>query len=431
MATYFTDFSPYTTGAAPTGWTERYDTTGSWQVVAGAGLNGSNGLQYVPGTAARHGLSWDTVDADPGRNEIEIWYRFQSSVGGAGTANDNRVFGRASGADSATANCVIAGPVNTVLRTTSIVAGTGTDTNAAGGTLVALAWYQARVRMSGGTVTTRIWADTSTEPTSWAQTVSGVPVTGVGWAGAYLSVLASTRMTYDAIGIGTAGATAPSSAPAVTVAAGSDVTTQPNAAVTLTGTATSTGTITTRRWDQQSGPSLGTNPLSTTATLAFTPTVAGKYVLRFTATDSLGGSGQDEVTVFVTSTTESRPSATISAGTWTAVGAASLHAATADESATTYAESVDNPAGAAMMLDLDPAPAGNKTLSYSLQDSAATPAGTYLMELIQQPAGTVVASWNETIATTTVLSQDRVLTATENARISDPNNLAVRITGTV
>src|SRR5206468_10478500 len=87
MATFFTDFTEYAVGTI-TGWTERWDTAGSWTFVANAGQGGAkNGLQYAPGTAAKHGLSWDAVPSDATSADVDIWWRFSSSVGGAGSAN--------------------------------------------------------------------------------------------------------------------------------------------------------------------------------------------------------------------------------------------------------------------------------------------------------------------------------------------------------
>lgn len=430
MATYFTDFSSYTAGVAPTGWTERWDTAGSWLVVANVGFGGTkNGLQYTPGTAARHGLSWDVLDADAGRADIEFVYRWQSSVGGAGATNDVRVFARGSGVDATTqANMYTIGSTNTVLRFTKYVAGTGTTTDSAGGGLVANTWYWTRARINGSTIQQRVWADGTTEPTTWAQTVTDTSITGVGWAGVYLSVLASTRMTYDRIGVATAGGTAPTAASAVTVSAGGDVTVAAGAAVSLTASATptSTGTVATRQWTQVSGPTL-TLSGATTATVTFTPAAANKYVLRFTATDTLGGSGTDTATVYVVGTGDSRPTGTPANSGWAAVGAASVDAALADESTATYAESGDNPQGQSFTVDLAPTPAGPKTVYYSLVDSAATPAGAVLVEFLS--AGAVVASWNETVGGT-LLSQTRVLTDTQNAAVTDPNNIQLRFTAT-
>jgi hypothetical protein len=432
MATYFTDFSTYTAGVAPTGWTERWDTAGSWQVVAGVGFGGSQGLQYVPGTSARHGLSWDVLDADPDRDNIEFLYRWSSTVGGASATNDVRVFARGSGVDPNTqANGYSVGPTNTVLRFVKYVAGTSTTTDTAGGALTANAWYWSRVRINGSTITQKMWADGTTEPTTWAQTITDTSVTGVGWAGVFITVLAATRMTYDQISIATAGATAPAGAPALTVSAGSDVTIPAGQTATITGTATSSGgTIATRAWTLASyvGGAAYTLSGGTTATVTFTPASPGKYTLRYTVTDSLGGTGSDDVTVYATTATEARPIATVSSAGWTAVGASSPELALADESDTTWVEAA-NPAGASILVDLAPAPVGAKTVNYRVQLDPATPGtGTWLVEYLS--SGVVRASKNVTATTSGVVAGTLVLTDTQNATVTDPNNHQLRFTAT-
>jgi hypothetical protein len=380
MATYFTDFSTYTAGVAPTGWTERWDTAGSWQVVAGVGFGGSQGLQYVPGTSARHGLSWDVLDADPDRDNIEFLYRWSSTVGGASATNDVRVFARGSGVDATTqANGYSVGPTNTVLRFVKYVAGTSTTTDTAGGALTANAWYWSRVRINGSTITQKMWADGTTEPTTWAQTITDTSVTGVGWAGVFITVLAATRMTYDQISIATAGATAPAGVPALTVSAGSDVTAPAGQAVTITGTATSSaGTIATRAW-----------------------TVAS-YV---------GGAAWG-----------------LTGGTTATVTFTSPEAALADESDTTWVEAA-NPAGASILVDLAPAPVGAKTVNYRVQLDPTTPGtGTWLVEYLS--SGVVRASKNVTATTSGVVAGTLVLTDTQNATVTDPNNHQLRFTAT-
>jgi hypothetical protein len=357
-------------------------------------------------------------------------YRWLSTVGGTGATNDNRVFARGTGATAADINTYVVGPVNTVLRTAVYLAGTRTDTNSAGGVPTANVWYWSRVRVNGSTITQKMWADGTTEPTTWGQTVTNTQITGVGWAGVFLSVLAATRMTYDCIGVGTAGATAPTAGATLTVSAGSDVTAPAGQAVTITGTASSSGTISTRAWTVASyvGGAAWTLSGGTTATVTFTPAAPGKYTLRYTVTDSLGGTGSDDVTVYATTAAEARPIATASSAGWTVVGAAAVEAALADESDTTWVEAA-NPAGASILVDLAPAPVGAKTVNYRVQLDPTTPGtGTWLVEYLS--SGVVRASKNVTATTSGIVAGTLVLTDTQNATVTDPNNHQLRFTAT-
>jgi hypothetical protein len=364
------------------------------------------------------------------RDNIEFVYRWLSTVGGTGATNDNRVFARGTGATAADINTYVVGPVNTVLRTAVYLAGTRTDTNSAGGVPTANVWYWSRVRVNGSTITQKMWADGTTEPTTWGQTVTNTQITGVGWAGVFLSVLAATRMTYDCIGVGTAGATAPTAGATLTVSAGSDVTAPAGQAVTITGTASSSGTISTRAWTVASyvGGAAWTLSGGTTATVTFTPAAPGKYTLRYTVTDSLGGTGSDDVTVYATTAAEARPIATASSAGWTVVGAAAVEAALADESDTTWVEAA-NPAGASILVDLAPAPVGAKTVNYRVQLDPTTPGtGTWLVEYLS--SGVVRASKNVTATTSGIVAGTLVLTDTQNATVTDPNNHQLRFTAT-
>ena len=292
MTQLYFDWAGYATGVQPTGWTERFDSAGSWQVVAGVGVGGTNGLQYIPGTAARHGLSCDALD---GVADLEIAYRFISTVGGTGTSNDNRVFARGSGADGTTNTGVVVGPVNTILRTIQYVNGAATTTDAAGGGLVANSPYWARVKISGTSVQQRIWADGTAEPTTWAQTVTNTTVTAGGWAGVFLSVLASTKMTYDCIGFGWNGDSAPTQSlvakPTATISIDKVSNVEPGDTVTITlGGVANTGSIVSRTLTQTAGPSVVLTTVDDLTRTFEAPANLSGTTLTFstTTTDSAG-----------------------------------------------------------------------------------------------------------------------------------------------
>lgn len=86
-----------------------------------------------------------------------------------------------------------------------------------------------------------------------------------------------------------------------TVSAGADVASHPvNAAFTRTATENNGGAaITGRLWKIQSGPAGVGNTIGTAAALSWTPTVTGTYVLRYTATNSVGTSAPDDMSITV------------------------------------------------------------------------------------------------------------------------------------
>lgn len=217
-----------------------------------------------------------------------------------------------------------------------------------------------------------------------------------------------------------------------TVDAGATQTVTAGATVTLAGTesVTTGATVASRTWTALTYPGTAAPTLAgaTTATATFTA-AAGEYTFRYRVTDSAGNTVDDTTTVYARAVGEARPFATPSAGEWTAVGAASIHAALSDEVATTYAETGDNPQGATFVVDLAPTDVGGKTINYTLANSNGVPTGTVLVEYLS--AGRVVASWNETLTGTAALTQSRVLTDAQNALVTDPLNHQLRVTGDV
>jgi hypothetical protein len=96
------------------------------------------------------------------------------------------------------------------------------------------------------------------------------------------------------------GYAAPSIPTAVpTVNAGLDASVATGTTFGRTATESSSSTITNRVWSIVSGPTGAGTTIDTDASLAWTPTVAGTYVLRYSATNT-SGTGSDDVTVTVT-----------------------------------------------------------------------------------------------------------------------------------
>ena len=93
--------------------------------------------------------------------------------------------------------------------------------------------------------------------------------------------------------------TTPPPQPVVTADAGSDKTASLGSTVRLSGRGIGPNPFRGYLWEKVSGPSLTLNAQGANATL--TNLQAGTYVMRFTATDSEGNSGSDEMTLTVTS----------------------------------------------------------------------------------------------------------------------------------
>lgn len=170
--------------------------------------------------------------------------------------------------------------------------------------------------------------NTLTGTLSWSNgyTVENTPVnpagSGGGNAGAYVAIknvdaatttnstFASTagtdQLSAAVVVFGRAGSGSGTAVPVVD--AGADVASH-TVSTAFSRTATETNSPTSRAWTVVSGPAQVGDTLATTAALSWTPTVAGTYVLRFSATNA-GGTGTNDMTIVVVSAGGGGPSTT-------------------------------------------------------------------------------------------------------------------------
>lgn len=319
MAQYYTDFSEYTTDAAPSDWTARWVTTNStWVVKEKAGTTGGKCLQHTSIASYRRLLSWNDIDGDADRDDVEILCKFRSSS----TSTDQfRFVARASGA-AAAENCYyLACPVTSgndaqfkkYLNGTSSVI--GSEIAAA---LVVDTWYWARVRINGVTLKARLWSDGSAEPGTWNIETTDSSISAAGWVGIGNLTYIGTR-DFDVFAVGTNGDAAPSSAPSSgeePVVSVSDASGANGAALWVTATATdSDGTIATLTAscvDSESAAvavtthnltGIGTDSASVDIQLPANLAIAGTYTLTVTATDDDANEVSDTATLTINTVT--------------------------------------------------------------------------------------------------------------------------------
>ena len=126
-------------------------------------------------------------------------------------------------------------------------------------------------------------------------------------------------------------------------------------------------------------------------------------------------------TILPTASSTGTAASTVTAGTWSPVGAASVHAALADESDSTYAESVDSPADAAFTVAISPMNPGPLTITSRLSASTASPTITMTVTLLQG-ASTQIAQWTH-VVTTTPTDYQYQLTSMQNGAITNREDL--------
>jgi hypothetical protein len=225
--------------------------------------------------------------------------------------------------------------------------------------------------------------------------------------------------------IGPFGANSPPTAnagPTQTVAAGT--------LVTLAGSSSDAdGFIASVAWSQLSGPTVSLSS-TTINSPTFTPAVPGVIVLQYAATDNVGATTTSTVTINVNSTS-ARPVSNVSnSGGYTIVGGSStLEAALADESDSTYIQSVAGPASTIYIAAVTPLASGTITVKHRSKQDISSPVITRVSELLQGPSNTSLASHSDNL-TTTWTDYAWTLNTGQIAGITDLNSLRVRITDT-
>jgi hypothetical protein len=220
-------------------------------------------------------------------------------------------------------------------------------------------------------------------------------------------------------------------APPVVSAAASPSTTTPGTQVSLSGTATdSDGSIASVAWVFTSVPAGVTSPTITGASstsASFTPTAAGVYTLRLTATDNSGAASSSSVTVYVGGTTVSVISVTSNNGGWTVnPNTSSTSAVLSDTDATTYIESPASPTSAATeRLRLGPLQASITTFALTLGGATVTGSGNLNFTVTLYEGSTVRKTWSGLSPS----GADIVLTLTsaEMATVTNWNTLDVEL----
>jgi hypothetical protein len=167
--------------------------------------------------------------------------------------------------------------------------------------------------------------------------------------------------------------------PTPIVNAGADASVIRDTVFTRTATESGGGGITSRSWYVVSGPSHVDTVIGTTATLNFSPTAVGTYVIRYTATNPVG-QGTDELSLTVT-----YPAPTANAGvdvTGHALGSALTRTATEDLKGATATSrewrvlagpaQVNTVVGTAAALNWTPTVAGDYTLRYNVVTAGGT-----------------------------------------------------------
>ena len=216
MAQYFTDFSEYTTGSAPSDWTARWVTTNvTYSIVDDAGATGGKVFRAAVTAIGRIGISWNDIDSDGDRSNAEIFTRFRTSIVRAYSATIGP-FVRGSGTGTNVTAYFLGIPDGNKYGVNEYVSGTFASISTVSFTLSANTWYYSRFRVNGSDLKAKFWSGAiGDEPASWGIETTDTSISAAGWVG--LWNLSDATHEYDVFGVGTNGDTAPSSSPSAGV----------------------------------------------------------------------------------------------------------------------------------------------------------------------------------------------------------------------
>jgi hypothetical protein len=166
------------------GWTERWNTTEGSFASTGGNLRITK-----TGETNTYGVSWNTIDADADRDEVEVLAKVRFTTQASAGALVG-IFARGSGITSSrhliVSYLASAGNVGSdVFQLYSIITETGNEDNdtLTGRSNEANIWYWMRLRISGTTAISKVWKDGDVEP-DWQLTVT-TTITAAGWVGVY------------------------------------------------------------------------------------------------------------------------------------------------------------------------------------------------------------------------------------------------------
>lgn len=217
MTTYSTGFDSYTTDAQPSDWTARWTTSNvTYAVRSKTGAEGGKVLEHTSTSGARRLLSWDTIDGDANRANVEILARFRFSI----TATDViRLVARASGTTgSETSYHLIVNATAANIYLHKYVAGVSANigSSASFSPPGVNSWLYARFRVNGTTLQGKIWSEGIAEPADWMVVETDSSISAAGWVGLSIFPTTGTR-DVDLVSIGTNGDAAPLSISTATV----------------------------------------------------------------------------------------------------------------------------------------------------------------------------------------------------------------------
>lgn len=202
-ATFETDFSDATVGSQPADWTQSWgSSSGDFTVTDSGSVVGGKRLELSASDGARRALRWtEPTEA----SDVELLGHVTVPSYDDALDDHCRLYARGSGStggetayffsvmkDGFAIRSYANGDITTHWMGESPSAGTK---------------YRVRFRVTDSTLKVKTWEDGASEPSAWDGSVTDDAVTGTGWVG--IGAYSNATQYWDAVTVGTAGATAP------------------------------------------------------------------------------------------------------------------------------------------------------------------------------------------------------------------------------
>jgi len=198
MAQYYTDFSEYAdTAALLSDWTSRWHSA-TVTLESDAGATGGKFFRVATANQ-RHMHTWNDLDSDPDRDELEILARIRQGSLLLGTLG---VAGRVSG-DSSSETAYTCGFSGSSFRLT-IYDNAGFALLSTGGTSTSDDWYWVRAQIRGTALKLNAWTGAvGDDPGGWEIEVTNSTISAAGLVGIFSFASGNHDVDVFAVGTGT------------------------------------------------------------------------------------------------------------------------------------------------------------------------------------------------------------------------------------
>jgi hypothetical protein len=185
-------FADMTGGIAPTGWTERWNTTAASILVVSSGVFGYNCLQTTSTTSSKYAVSVDSLGTSVSNCEVLSLIYVSSNLdniarvhvrGGGSTGAENTYFAYIQ-------------PLSNSIGIQKYVTGTSTNIGNTSKTIDATVWYYVRFRVVDTSLKLKVWDKAVEEPASWDLELTDGDLYS-GWVGIGRSSVNTAAVLYD------------------------------------------------------------------------------------------------------------------------------------------------------------------------------------------------------------------------------------------